>query len=80
MSDREQGRVKFVNQDRGFSFIRCDAGDDLFAHISNYGFLEPQVGCRVSFERGVNPRTGRLEAKAVSILGDGEAKMENAHV
>ncbi len=72
MSDREQGRVKFVNQDRGFSFIRCDTGDDLFAHISNYGFLEPKVGNRVSFERGVNPRTSQPEAKSIAILDEVE--------
>jgi cold shock CspA family protein len=69
MSDiREQGRVKFVNQDRGFSFIRTDSGDDLFAHVSNYGFIEPQVGNRVAFERGTNPRTNRPEAKAIAII------------
>ncbi len=72
--EREQGRVKFVNQDRGFSFIRCDSGDDLFAHVSNYGFLEPQVGARVSFVRGTNPRTNRPEAKQIAILDKEESQ------
>jgi len=65
---REQGRIKFWNADAGFGFIRCDSGDDLFAHVSNLGFLVPQVGNRVSFERGINPRTNRPEAKAIAIL------------
>lgn len=73
MNDREQGRIKFFNQERGFGFVRTDNGDDLFVHVSNLGFLEPEVGCRVSFERGVNPRTARPEAKAVAILDQGES-------
>ncbi|MGD0332985.1 MAG: cold shock domain-containing protein [Xanthobacteraceae bacterium] len=78
MNDREQGRIKFYNQEREFGFVRTDSGDDLFVHVSSLGFLEPEVGARVSFERGVNPRTNRPEAKSVAILDDGEAKMENA--
>ena len=68
MSEREQGRVKFWNPDRGYGFIRCDDGSDLFAHVSNFGFIVPEVGSRVEFERGVNPRTGGPEAKAGAIL------------
>jgi cold shock CspA family protein len=39
MQERDHGRVKFWNVDRGFGFIRCDAGDDLFVHVSAFGFL-----------------------------------------
>ncbi len=68
--NREQGRIKFWNEDKGFGFVRTDDGDDLFVHVSNLGFLRPVVGNRVAFERGVNPRTNRPEAKAVSILDE----------
>jgi cold shock CspA family protein len=78
MLERSFGRIKFWNEDAGFGFIRCDDGSDLFVHVSNTGFLSPKVGDRVSYDLGTNPRTTKLEAKAVSILGDGEAKMENA--
>ncbi len=70
--NREQGRVKFWNQDKGFGFVRSDDGDDIFAHVSNFGFLVPKVGNRVTFERGVNPRTGRPEVKSASILDEVE--------
>jgi len=69
MSQREQGRIKFWNEDKGFGFIRCQDGSDLFIHISATGFLAPGVGDEVTFERGVNPRSNKPEAKAVSIGG-----------
>lgn len=65
---REQGRIKFWQQDAGYGFIRCNAGDDLFVHISNTGFLVPKVGAQVEFDRGTNSRTNKPEAKNVSIL------------
>ena len=68
MSARSFGRIKFWNEDAGFGFIRCDDGSDLFAHVSNTGFLVPKVGARVSFDLGTNPRTNRPEAKAGAIL------------
>ncbi len=68
MSERSLGRVKFWNTDKGFGFVRCDDGSDLFAHVSNFGFLVPKVGDRVSFEVGPNTKTNRPEVKAASIL------------
>jgi cold shock protein len=65
---REQGRVKFFNDDRGFGFVRKDDGTDLFFHVSSCGLLLPQIGARVSFEVGANPRTSQPEAKSVAIL------------
>jgi cold shock CspA family protein len=65
---REQGRVKVFFGEKGYGFIRTDAGDDLFFHVSACGFLEPAAGDRVAFDRGPNPRTGKIEGKSVSIL------------
>lgn len=69
---REFGRVKKWFDERGFGFIRCDDGNDYFAHVSQFGFLRPHEGDRVAFDSGANPRTGKPEAKNISIL-DGEA-------
>lgn len=66
--ERETGQIKKWFDDKGFGFVRCQDGSDLFVHVSATGFLVPKVGARVTFERGGNPRTGKLEAKAVAIL------------
>jgi CspA family cold shock protein len=71
MSEREFGRVKFWDNDKGYGFIRADNGRDVFVHVSATGFLSPSVGDRVSFEVGTNPRSGKPEAKAVAIT-DGD--------
>ena len=68
MSERASGRVKKWFDDRGFGFIRADDGNDYFFHVSSCGFLRPQEGARVAFDRGTNPRTGKPEGKNISIL------------
>jgi len=68
MSEREFGRVKNWNEDKGYGFIRCEDGRDLFVHVSATGFLPLTKGDRVSFEVGANPRTNKAEAKAVAVL------------
>jgi CspA family cold shock protein len=68
MSEREFGRCKFWNDDRGFGFIRCDNGEDVFVHVSQCGMLRLEVGQRVGFDHGANPRTNKPEAKNVSVL------------
>jgi cold shock protein len=68
MLEREFGRVKFWNDDKGFGFIRKDDGSDIFVHVSQCGFLRLNVGNRVSFDVDANPRTNKPEAKAVAIL------------
>lgn len=68
---RESGRIKFWNEDKGYGFIRADNGTDVFVHVSQTGFLTPGIGDRVSFEVGTNPRSNKPEAKAVAIT-DGE--------
>jgi cold shock CspA family protein len=69
---REIGRCKFFVEAKGYGFVRRTDGTDLFFHVSQTGGLYPNLGDRLSFEVGENPRTGKSEAKNVSIL-DGEA-------
>ena len=62
MSEREEGHVKNWFEEKGFGFVRCSDGTDLF--------IIPKAGCRVAFSRGNNPRTNKPEAQAASILSD----------
>ncbi|KAK4694889.1 cold shock protein, partial [Lecanoromycetidae sp. Uapishka_2] len=48
--ERELGKVKTYNEEKGFAFIgRCAGGDDLFAHKKEFGSLDPYPGMPVSF-------------------------------
>ena len=48
--EREFGKVKDYNQEKGFTFIgRCAGGDDIFGHKREFGNIEPYVGQPVSF-------------------------------
>ncbi|KAL8788505.1 MAG: hypothetical protein Q9195_007282 [Heterodermia aff. obscurata] len=48
--ERELGKVKSYNEEKGFAFIaRCVGGDDIFAHKREFGGLDPWVGQPVSF-------------------------------
>ena len=48
--ERELGRVKSYNEEKGFAFIgRCTGGDDVFGHKREFGRVEPYVGQPVSF-------------------------------
>lgn len=48
--DRELGKVKSYNEEKGFAFIgRCTGGDDVFGHKREFGGIEPYVGQPVSF-------------------------------
>ena len=58
------------NTHEGYGFIERDQGGDLFVHISevdeNLDTLAK--GQRVSFEEGASRRTGKLEAKNVTVV------------
>jgi cold shock protein len=71
----QQGVVKFFREDKGYGFIERDQGGDLFVHISVVdGNVDTLVrGQRVAFEEGANRRTGKLEAKNVTVI---EASVE----
>lgn len=48
-----EGKVKWFNERKGFSFIETDEGNDVFVHFSaiqDSGFKTLQEGQRVSFE------------------------------
>lgn len=66
------GTVKFFNADRGFGFIRPDAGgDDIFVHIKNCagGIDKLRDGQRVRFDEQPSQKVvGRIEAIAVALL------------
>ena len=48
--ERELGKVKSYNEEKGFAFIsRCAGGDDVFGHKREFGGVEPYVGQPVSF-------------------------------
>lgn len=65
-SQLNTGTVKMFNRSRGFGFIRPDDGSaDLFFHASALTVGQSariQAGDRLSFERGVNPKSGRPAA------------------
>lgn len=47
------GIVKWFNSEKGYGFIECDNGDDVFVHftgIQGDGFRTLQEGTPVSFE------------------------------
>lgn len=48
--ERELGKVKSYNEEKGFAFIgRCTGGDDVFGHKREFGSFEPYIGQPVSF-------------------------------
>ena len=64
------GSIKFFNRDRGFGFIKPDDGaPDVFVHISKIrSGAELVEGDRVTFEDGINERSGKSEAARVVVL------------
>lgn len=50
--DRESGTVKWFNSDKGYGFIQCDSGKDVFVHfkaIKSNGYKTLKEGQRVEF-------------------------------
>ncbi|MFJ3231133.1 cold-shock protein [Streptomyces sp. NPDC086787] len=53
MADRQNGTVKWFNDEKGYGFITPESGPDLFVHfraIEGTGFKSLQEGQKVSFE------------------------------
>jgi CspA family cold shock protein len=63
------GKIKIFNEDKGFGFIKPDDGsNDVFFHVS--GLREGDdvtVGKAVTFEIGVDPKSGKSKAISVDL-------------
>ena len=75
--ERELGKVKSYNEEKGFAFIgRCAGGDDVFGHKREFGGVEPYVGQPVSFilettEKGdIAKKTRQEDSVPEPILSD----------
>jgi CspA family cold shock protein len=69
MAQREQGIVKWFNNNKGFGFIQREQGEDVFVHfraIIGNGFRSLQEGQRVEFT--VTQGQKGLQAESVNIL------------
>ncbi len=64
-----EGRIKWFNNSKGYAFIDCENGPDVFVHYSGIvgdGYRTLQEGDRVSFELVQGPK-GRQAANVVKI-------------
>jgi CspA family cold shock protein len=65
-----RGKIKMFDEDRGFGFIKPDdGGGDVFFHVS--GLREGDeitVGKAVTFEVGVDPKSGKSKAVSVDLV------------
>ena len=55
MSERENGTVKWFNDDKGFGFIERESGEDVFVHFSSIrgdGYKSLNDGQKVEFTVG----------------------------
>jgi len=64
MADRQQGVVRWFNSLKGYGFIGCEDGEDVFVHYSAItmdGYKKLKEGQAVEFDLVSNPR-GRQAA------------------
>jgi CspA family cold shock protein len=78
MSQRESGTVKWFNDAKGYGFIQCDKGGDIFVHYSailDIGFRSLTEGQRVEFDIEEGERGPK--AQNVSKLGGSDSGASN---
>jgi CspA family cold shock protein len=63
------GKIKKFNEDKGYGFIAPDGGGtDVFFHVSALREGdEVHEGTAVSFEMGVDPKSGKSRAVSVDL-------------
>lgn len=69
MSTRQNGTVKWFNNEKGFGFISQEEGQDLFVHyraIEGTGFKSLKEGQKVSFVASTGQKG--LQAEQVQIV------------
>ncbi len=62
--ERVQGRVKWFDEKKGYGFIECDDGTDIFVHFSAIrggGFKTLREGQRVEFRIATGEKGRRAE-------------------
>jgi CspA family cold shock protein len=64
------GKIKMFNEDKGFGFIKPDDGsDDVYFHVSALrDGDEISQGKAVSFEMGVDKKSGKTKAVSVDLV------------
>jgi CspA family cold shock protein len=65
-----EGKIKMFNGDKGFGFITPDdGGNDIFFHFSALREGdEVTVGKAVTFENGVDPKSGKSNAVSIDLV------------
>ncbi|MEU7635719.1 MULTISPECIES: cold-shock protein [unclassified Streptomyces] len=70
MAERQNGTVKWFNDEKGYGFITPESGPDLFVHfraIEGNGFKSLKEGQQVTFE-AVQGQKG-MQADKVQVAG-----------
>ena len=64
------GKIKMYSEEKGFGFIRPDDGsNDVFFHVSSLREGDDvTVGKAVTFETGVDPKSGKTRAVSVDLV------------
>jgi cold shock protein len=63
------GKIKMYSEERGFGFIGPDDGSsDVFFHVTALREGDDiNVGAAVTFETGVDPKSGKIRAVSVDL-------------